>query len=1366
MATQDWSRTVFRLRNLPNHVSDPAKVVSLVATALNVPVNHVTIYSLAKTSDIWEVPPSRVATLQLKTTPGCLQQALNNDEWTVPVPDGGPGEALLLDVHFKGMTALNDVDPTSHCADCIAISGLGSHPFGSWQPRGRDKTFMWIRDSIPRSVPGVRSIIYGYDSKLTESSSFQSISDIARTLILQLKSGGWNSPSSKPVVFLAHSLGGLVLKDAIVQMADREKSITGILDSFLGAIMFGVPSLGMEQSHLLAMVTGQPNELLVQDLSRDCGANYVRKLHSAFGGLSFLWAARILWAYETKESPTVVRCQDGSWARTGKSAVLVNPESATCRNYREDRSLTIPINEDHSNMVKFSRGDPNLGVILHSIAEFCSPRSLRRRGADPSIDIPSGLRVHAITAEGVTDSTEEDILLSLPGSEGLRKVMRLIPSLNDLHDKLYIPELGFREAQIDTPFQDTLTWIFDLPIFSNWLQEGRELFWIHGKPGSGKSTLMKYITRSKETWELLHNWRSGTMEVKASFFFHHRGSAVQKSLEGVLRSLVTQILAPYRAGYWSQHGLTWERFQTLQKDQRELKKKRYVVTELLQEVENRLEEGPIELVRSQSRFEVALSTDPSNAPVLAAERSSTLWTKDELQEHKYQGSDLEELQQNLATEKEALQNQLGDLDASLGAVKQALVSMTKSFQDKNEAMTEFLTRVVDESHLDSDGLITMLEKVLRRLLDQDAARMDLILFFDALDEFDGHLDVISRFLKCLVEISPTSSTRVKVCFSSRPWEPLKAHFSSYPSISLQDWTKQDIEHYTMRSVTRLPIPDDSLSRLIPSILSRANGVFLWVKLALSVLAKAAQNPETSADTMEQKLQELPDDLSKFYELIVKRIRHPNRRRAFVLLELLTRHNELGSPVTATQIRDAVLISGCTSYQEARHELIKAHAADTYEPLNQQNPNSNEMGVRDDISTWGGGLVEITRQDNVDRPQLMHQTVLEFTMGLSFKQIVLGDLSRIQNENGHSFHLKYWGAALKKWTQLKRSDIFIAMRPRPESAPFQTDLKYPNMTSEDVEKLQHFAYHAGHSERTTGNSLFSYLYSITHSLYDALSHDADFVFLAASYGLNLCLEEWVRSSKRVSPVREVLASLDKERLLEVLAFAPPCGSFNETYLTTIRLLVKHGYRAGERDFYGRLWVETWMNKQEEYSQLVTDEHLFQLLSIALDAGTAPNIRVSGSYESFNCTTGILHIATPSLVDSLNLIGRGADPNEKDSEGWTPLDWMISFPPHVTKPSFGWDLAPRYEMCNRLVRAGGRPGFPTSTATWKRAMAEFEQGGYNTSFLRLQFERRWPLYNQLLGQQPGDTPIPAERDKKQKSAGSLSKIFRLRRDKGTD
>jgi len=105
-------------------------------------------------------------------------------------------------------------------------------------------------------------------------------------------------------VFLAHSLGGVVLKQALVMLAgsgEREKSI---LSQTRGAIFFGVPSYGMATSHLLAMVKDQPNRILVNDLSEE--SSYLRGLGKQFDGISCNRHMRLFWAYETLKSPTAM----------------------------------------------------------------------------------------------------------------------------------------------------------------------------------------------------------------------------------------------------------------------------------------------------------------------------------------------------------------------------------------------------------------------------------------------------------------------------------------------------------------------------------------------------------------------------------------------------------------------------------------------------------------------------------------------------------------------------------------------------------------------------------------------------------------------------------------------------------------------------------------------------------------------------------------------------------------------------------------------------------------------------------------------------------------------------------------------------
>lgn len=162
---------------------------------------------------------------------------------------------------------------------------------------------MWVRDSLPKDLPNVRSIIYGYDTQLVKSESFQTIDDLALSFIASLKSVGRSSLSSKPLVFLAHSLGGIILKRALLLLANSGNVERHILGTVCAAMFFGVPSRGMRMSHLRPMVKERPNENLVEQLGQN--SQYLPQLQEQFSGVALLQHIRMISAYETKRSRTV-----------------------------------------------------------------------------------------------------------------------------------------------------------------------------------------------------------------------------------------------------------------------------------------------------------------------------------------------------------------------------------------------------------------------------------------------------------------------------------------------------------------------------------------------------------------------------------------------------------------------------------------------------------------------------------------------------------------------------------------------------------------------------------------------------------------------------------------------------------------------------------------------------------------------------------------------------------------------------------------------------------------------------------------------------------------------------------------------------
>ncbi|KAF5671313.1 hypothetical protein FDENT_10953 [Fusarium denticulatum] len=85
-----------------------------------------------------------------------------------------------------------------------------------------------------------------------------------------------------------------------------------------------------------------------------------------------------------------------------------------------------------------------------------------------------------------------------------------------------------------------LTW----STFKQWLTTSHPLFCIQGKPGSGKSTLSKFIIDNPNTKSLLTQWNP--QPTILSHFLWKIGAATQNSIKGLLCSLIYQLLASDR----------------------------------------------------------------------------------------------------------------------------------------------------------------------------------------------------------------------------------------------------------------------------------------------------------------------------------------------------------------------------------------------------------------------------------------------------------------------------------------------------------------------------------------------------------------------------------------------------------------------------------------------------------------------------------------------------------------------------------------------------------------------------------------------------------------------------------------------------
>jgi hypothetical protein len=151
-------------------------------------------------------------------------------------------------------------------------------------------------------------------------------------------------------------------------------------------------------------------------------------------------------------------------------------------------------------------------------------------------------------------------------------------------DTLYFDTIEERRSKVPEAHAKTFNWIFENSSekahswanFRLWLQSQNStlpdscgIYWFSGKPGSGKSTLMRYLYEDSRTQIHLRRWAGSMPLVLASCFFWNPGTKIQKSQEGLLRSLLYQLLQqcnglfPYVAPErWRAYALGSNQFNT------------------------------------------------------------------------------------------------------------------------------------------------------------------------------------------------------------------------------------------------------------------------------------------------------------------------------------------------------------------------------------------------------------------------------------------------------------------------------------------------------------------------------------------------------------------------------------------------------------------------------------------------------------------------------------------------------------------------------------------------------------------------------------------------------------------------------------
>ncbi|RYP03605.1 hypothetical protein DL764_005035 [Monosporascus ibericus] len=154
-----------------------------------------------------------------------------------------------LEVLYPGPT-----DPDKIEIDIVAVHGLGSDVDWSWTWKNGAKCVHWLKDPqmLPAIIPNARIMAYSYESRWHRNASKTRLELCGEELAKNMHNFRINVPG-RPVIFIAHSLGGLVVLHALLY-ADRTDELKYLPARTVGFAALGTPFRGTKMQSLAEIV--------------------------------------------------------------------------------------------------------------------------------------------------------------------------------------------------------------------------------------------------------------------------------------------------------------------------------------------------------------------------------------------------------------------------------------------------------------------------------------------------------------------------------------------------------------------------------------------------------------------------------------------------------------------------------------------------------------------------------------------------------------------------------------------------------------------------------------------------------------------------------------------------------------------------------------------------------------------------------------------------------------------------------------------------------------------------------------------------------------------------------------------------------
>ncbi|KAI0968076.1 hypothetical protein F4678DRAFT_444469 [Xylaria arbuscula] len=393
-----------------------------------------------------------------------------------------------------GPLGLNVVYTPDHArkADIVFVHGLGGSSRWTWS-KNKEPHLFWPLTFLPLE-PDLclsRILTFGYDASFQKSTSANlSVLDFAKDLLFDLKYAKDSNMEDLdmgkvPLIFVVHSMGGLVVKEAYMQ-GQHDPEYEDIIKAVCAITFIATPHRGTNLAQVLNRILDTTvlvnSKQYVADLIKNSPT--LQKLNEQFRHICP--RLEIVSFYETQPTPIGIK----------SARLMVLEKETSVLGYPGEVSKAL--NADHHGVCKpVSPNDQNYIVIRNILKSLVSKIISKDNAKKPALSD--------------------------------RRALLHLKSLLALPDLPSVDYIFFRDRWT----QGTCGWITHEEDFVRWresMDQQPHILWISGDAATGKSVLSSFIVN-----------RLVEEECQCHYFYVRYGDRLKRTISLLLRSLAFQL---------------------------------------------------------------------------------------------------------------------------------------------------------------------------------------------------------------------------------------------------------------------------------------------------------------------------------------------------------------------------------------------------------------------------------------------------------------------------------------------------------------------------------------------------------------------------------------------------------------------------------------------------------------------------------------------------------------------------------------------------------------------------------------------------------------------------------------------------------